>query len=1502
MTQINRIDQASSTSVKSVDFEVSPAILRTTNAINVTTASVPNEPNSSTQDTPQFPTTPPITIPGNPTTVIPGTTVTATTTINGTSSRAGTTNRISTTSTSNRSLGNRLVSMDVLPYMRSRNIEFISKKLKPNTRVYPFFDGQSVANYIVPKILEIEMISGSFVEGEIVSGTLVSATSTPNSSDISIKFRLAVYDHKYGPFNSPSDLYTSNPYNINESLQPYSQSSKTLNIDTASLSDLTLGTYGGNVFIGMTLIGSRSGATARVTERRLVTDNVGTVIGSFYVPNPSASGNPKFSTGNKVFRLTDNPANSNISGSFLTFANTNFFADGLITQSQETNLSIRNIEIQSGVLNETVNVTNTISIDVPGTPITIPGTTPTVIPGVPIIPGPPGIPGTPGDTGQPGQPGVDGAPGTPGGPGGPGTPGEPGGPGGPGAPEFSGVKVLMVQDYSSPGKEATIITGRDGKPGGIRFPGDIGSGRGLPGITTTVGEKISNYVIILFNDKNSNKLYSADEITYYIPTTGELDKILGRSSPSPITIAGTTIDPKSIELRVLPFVGRFGVGGLGVLGGGTESPTLSGNLPAPLSFLNQILELAGVPPARYGVDLAINEIRGEPETPTLNVAFPGLTFSLSSVVEQSLRVRLLKLNLEYAFPTPILFGRFTVFGTQLIDSPKTNPNYTGTDPLAQTFRIGSDQDQTGRFITSIDLYFKTKAQDLPVYVELRPVELGLPTTKIYPFSRVEIPPSLINVSEDGTISTKVNFRAPVYLEGNKEHAVVLLSDSNDYNVFISRLGEVDITTVNLPESQRRLVTTQPILGSLFKSQNASTWSPSQYEDLKFKLYSAVFNNSGSVSFFNPELTRSNDQVAILRNNALNIESRRVRVGLGTTLSTSTISDLTEGSFIIQNGTNAIGDFAYVTGIATGSLSISNAGIGYTPSSGIQTYSSVPLTAITGFGRSATANIVVTNGSITSAGISSGGTGYQVGDVLTASIGNASIGRNLRLSVKNLSSFNELVIDNVQGEFEVGVAKSIRYFSATSGVGYTSLNGGGVYANTLITERDGLNITVNHRNHGMHSRNNIVKISNITSDIPPIKLTNVIEVDSTANIVVTGLTTDFNTFENVGISSTNPGYLSINSEIISYTGVTANSFTGITRGVDSTLKIRHEANSNVYKYELGGVSLRRINKQHTIQDADENKLITLDSYPIKINMSQNGVDRSTGTNFPKLYLNSTKSTGGAVIQATQNIQYDIARPIIQTFTPPQTTVSSSIRTISGTSIDGQEESFLDRGTEILKLNEDNYFDNPRMICSRVNEKAFLNNIIQGNKSMEVTINLSTLDAYLSPVIDLDRVGMILTSSRVNRPIIDYVSDPRISTLEDDPHAFVYAIKPIELEVPATSIKVIVSAHLNIYNDLRAFFALMKDVNDDPVYYPFPGSGNITTEGKIINYTDNNGRPDIPLQVTSKLGFVSEDLTFKDYEFTINDLETFRTFSIKLVGSSTSQTYPPRIRDLRVIALA
>jgi hypothetical protein len=829
------------------------------------------------------------------------------------------------------------------------------------------------------------------------------------------------------------------------------------------------------------------------------------------------------------------------------------------------------------------------------------------------------------------------------------------------------------------------------------------------------------------------------------------------------------------------------------------------------------------------------------------------------------------------------------------------------DPLAQTFYVEPD---SGIFVTSLDLYFYSRDQELPVTVQLRPVQLGQPTDQIYPFGEVVIEPSDVIISEDASLPTRVTFDSPVYLAGKQFHSIAILSNSSSYSVWISRISEFDVSTTTLSESQQTLVTKQPSSGSLFKSQNGSTWNPSQLEDLKFKLYRADFVSSGNINFYNPNLSVGNDQIATLVKDSLEVNSKKIKVGIGTTIATANLPTL--GNTIIQQNSNATGNFVGYAGSAFSTLGIINAGIGYTPSSGTFVFSNVSLDSVTGSGRDARANITISNGVAVAATISNGGTGYSAGDVLgITTIGSQNLGRNLRLSVSQISGVNELIIDQVQGEYVTGVGNTVRYIN-NLGIS-TDLNRTG--ANVIIptggiTEiSDGLHIKVNHKNHGMNSVQNLVTISNVTSDLKPTKLFLDYTAASTGNISIESTQiANFDTFENVSVGATNPGYVLIESEIISYTGINSTSsppqLTGITRGVDQTKSFGYVAGTLVYKYELSGVSLRRINKTHNLEDVTISNPRDLDYYHIKLDMTDQSstmVNRSLSVGYPKLFLNETKSTGGSSANATQNIPFEIIKPIVQTMTLRGTNINASMRTVSGTSIGGNEISFLDQGFEPINLNATNYLTSPRVISSKINETSKLTNL-PANKSFTLNLNLSTTNSYLSPVIDLDRVGMIFTTNRVNKAIENYATDDRVSTLKDDPSSFVYATKPIALETPASSIKVYMSAYVNTQNDIRCFYSITDDPNSDLIYYPFPGYTNLTTNGDIINLSDSNGLPDKSISKTDVIGFDSDVLDFREYEFTIDNLPNFRYFGIKLVGTATNQAYPPRIKDLRVIALA
>jgi hypothetical protein len=439
---------------------------------------------------------------------------------------------------------------------------------------------------------------------------------------------------------------------------------------------------------------------------------------------------------------------------------------------------------------------------------------------------------------------------------------------------------------------------------------------------------------------------------------------------------------------------------------------------------------------------------------------------------------------------------------------------------------------------------------------------------------------------------------------------------------------------------------------------------------------------------------------------------------------------------------------------------------------------------------------------------------------------------------------------------------------------------------------------------MHASRNIVKISNVSSDIPFVTLS--AEYDATSNdSIILSSVGIFTSFENVSVSSTNPGYIRIDNEIISYTGVSNDdsSLTGITRAIDQTNSYTYPLQTKVYKYENNGISLRRINKNHNLSSSNATNSIDLDHYYIKLDMSTNGVDRTTGIGFPKLYISETKSSGGSQITASQNIPFEVIRPIVQTLSFPNTELSASIRTVSGTSASGSEVSFVDQGFEAINLNSNNYFNSSRIICSEVNEQNNLVGDFVGNKSFTMRALFSSNDSKVSPVIDLDRVGMILTTNRVNSIITDFKNDPRTASLIDDPSAFVYASKMIYLDAAATSIKVMTAAYIHNDSDLRAFYAISNDPQQEPVYYPFPGYGDPKVISGDINFSDSDGTPDSYVPKTDAVGNTDfMGVKFREHEFTVNYLPSFRYFSIKLVGTSTNQAYPPRLKDLRVIALA
>jgi hypothetical protein len=536
----------------------------------------------------------------------------------------------------------------------------------------------------------------------------------------------------------------------------------------------------------------------------------------------------------------------------------------------------------------------------------------------------------------------------------------------------------------------------------------------------------------------------------------------------------------------------------------------------------------------------------------------------------------------------------------------------------------------------------------------------------------------------------------------------------------------------------------------------------------------------------------------------------------------------------------------------------------------------------------------------------------VGDVLTpVQVGSVNLGSGIQLSVNELLGNNTLVLDNVQGNFTTNSAYPLYYENS---VGFTTelndVGGNVIPVSPINVTEQGNYIRVFQRNHGLYSNVNRVTISDVRSDLVPNTLSQEYGFDTTTFITIEGLATDFETFENLGVGGTNPGYVKIGDEIISYTGVNGRTLTGVTRGIDNTTIATHSSGELIYKYELNGVSLRRINTSHLLANVVSSELdeapIGLDYYYVKVQMNANGTNRApaNAAGFPPLYFKENKLAGGPLVKGTYNLPYNLITPKVTTITPQGTNLISQVRTISASSVSGNQESYLDKGYKQVTIFDKNYFDGQRMVASAQNESNLLNgDTFAGNKSFEMQFTLLSGNSRISPVIDLDNASVVYTMNRISRPVTDYVADFRVNGTEDDPNRFTYVSKNVTLENPASSLQVLLDGYVSNYSDIRVFYALNQDVPvEETIFVPFPGYKNIDINGAILDISSNNGTPD--KRVPKVDAYVPEPTQdqYKEYKFTIDEVKPFKTFRIKIIGTSTDQSTVPMIRNLRVLSFA
>ena len=162
-----------------------------------------------------------------------------------------------------------------------------------------------------------------------------------------------------------------------------------------------------------------------------------------------------------------------------------------------------------------------------------------------------------------------------------------------------------------------------------------------------------------------------------------------------------------------------------------------------------------------------------------------------------------------------------------------------------------------------------------------------------------------------------------------------------------------------------------------------------------------------------------------------------------------------------------------------------------------------------------------------------------------------------------------------------------------------------------------------------------------------------------------------------------------------------------------------------------------------------------------------------------------------------------------------------------------------------------------------------------------LNLSTDDVKVSPVIDMQRMSVATFENVIDSGgggSFNYI--PETDALNGSA-ACKHITRPVTLEEPAVGLKILFAANRPTPASFSVYYKTgTSDDNLDDIAYTLIAEST-------ANPADDDGT------------------TFRQYEFlpggTEGTLNQFTKFQVKVVMQSTNSSKPPKIKDLRVIAL-
>lgn len=268
------------------------------------------------------------------------------------------------------------------------------------------------------------------------------------------------------------------------------------------------------------------------------------------------------------------------------------------------------------------------------------------------------------------------------------------------------------------------------------------------------------------------------------------------------------------------------------------------------------------------------------------------------------------------------------------------------------------------------------------------------------------------------------------------------------------------------------------------------------------------------------------------------------------------------------------------------------------------------------------------------------------------------------------------------------------------------------------------------------------------------------------------------------------------------------------------------------------------------------------------------------------------TGGSTVSATQQYIFNTVQLNINGISQKNSTKTIYRGSLcTSKSLAGDETSYATIENVILEPGKEKVAElGPYVILSDSNETTHYS----GNESTVITgylYNEAGTD-YTSPLIDLQQTNLVLTQNIIDRN--DSASTTGFNVPlnwvdETDPVAgsalAKHITKMVTLENPANGLKILFSGYRPIGSEFKVYYRTLAVGEDTDI------------RSKNWIYAPFNSEP--PEDAANDI--------FRQYEVQLggefyNQLDDFNRYQIKIVFRARNSAKPPRIKDLRTIALA